>query len=203
MGVGEIISQKARTALADAKKDPLNQYRDRYRGLLESESEEAAASREAQRNWSGEQYAQNYADAMYGRLERKYLERAADLRGSQVGMGRLMSGFGFEDQDRFYRDAFAEPLAESIGQQAGLFAGMDLQNITQRAQSQNRYGDVLASAYDLELARENAKRKKKGGILGALGSIAGGVGGFLLSGGNPAGAYIGATAGGSLGSSFA
>lgn len=186
---------------ARKKKDPINEYRDRYRGLLEGEAEEAQQSREAQRNWSGEQYAQNYADAMYSSLERRYLEGAADLRGSQVGMGRTRTGFGFEDEDRYYRDAFAEPLAESIGKQAGLFAGYDLTNITNRAGSQDRYGDALASAYDLELARENADRKKKGGLLGAAGSIIGGVGGFFLGG--PAGAYIGAQAGGALGGSLA
>lgn len=185
----------------NTKKSPVNEYRDRYRGFLEAEGEEAAASRQGQQDWNAKGAANDYADAMYSRLERPYMENAMDLRGRQVGQGRTRTGFGFEDEDRYYRDAFAQPLAESIGMQAGQFAGMDLQNLTNRASSQNRYGDALASAYDAELAQENAKRKKKGGLLGTLGSIVGGVGGFFLGG--PAGAAAGAYAGGALGGSLA
>lgn len=181
----------------------VDEYRDRYRGLLESEGEEAASSREAQRGYDATAYAERYADAMYSHLERPYMESAMDMRGRQVGQGRTRTGFGFEDEDRLYRDMFAQPLAESIGMQAGQFAGLDLQNISQRATSQDRYGTALASAYDAELAQENAKRKKKGGLLGVLGGVVGGVGGFFLSGGNPWGAMAGASAGSALGGSLA
>jgi hypothetical protein len=186
-----------------SSKDAINDYRNRYRGLLESEGEEAAASREGQQNWNSKEAANDYADSMSSHLFRPYMENAMDLRGRQVGQGRTRTGFGFEDEDRYYRDAYAQPLAESIGMQAGKFAGMDLMNLTERSKSQNRYGDALASAYDVEVAQENAKNKKKGGILGAAGAVVGGVGGFFLSGGNPWGAYVGAQAGSALGGSLA
>jgi hypothetical protein len=181
--------------------EQLQDYRDKYRQFLETEGGEAAASRAGQRAWSAKGAATDYADAMSASLWRPYMENAMDLRGRQVGQGRTRTGFGFEDEDRFYRDAYAQPLAESIGRASTVFAGMDLQNLTERSRSQDRYGDVLASGYDMELAQENARRKKKGGLLGTLGAIAGGVGGFFLGG--PAGAYVGASAGGALGGSLA
>jgi hypothetical protein len=63
--------------------------------------------------------------------------------------------------------------------------------------SRNRYLDLLSGQRDYETAEAERKRRKRGGLFGALGAVAGGIGGFFLGG--PQGAYAGAKAGGSLG----
>ncbi len=52
-------------------------------------------------------------------------------------------------------------------------------------------------------AEQEAKRKRKSGLLKSIGSVLGAGVGFLASGGNPAGAIAGAKAGGGLGGSDA
>jgi len=178
----------------------LNEYKDRYRKFLESEGQEAASSREAQRDWSGKEYAQDYAQAAYSSIERPYMEAAQDLRGRQVGQGRTRTGFGFEDEDRFYRDAFAQPLAETIGMSSVQLAGMDAGMINARASSQDRFGDALAGGWDREQAEENAKKKKKKGLWSTLGMVAGAGIGSLIPG---VGTYLGGAAGSALGGALA
>jgi hypothetical protein len=177
----------------------LNEYRDRYRQFLESEGEAAAQSRERQQSWSGKGAAEDYAQAMYNTIRRPYEESAMDLRGTQVGQGRVRTGFGFEDMDRHHYYGMVQPMADAIGRGSIQLAGMDLSNITSMAGSQDRYGDILASAYDLELARANADKQEKKRRGGILGGILGGVAGALIPGVGP---IIGSAAGGAIGSLF-
>ncbi len=134
---------------------------------------------------------------------RPELERSVeDLRGQQVAMGRLNTGFANEDEDRLVEGAFRN-LNNEVARNSVAAAGLDLQGInalgafSQHARDQ--YLDLVAGGLDHITAEENAKKQKRGGLFGALGSIVGGVGGFVLSGGNPIGAYAGAKAGGSIG----
>lgn len=75
------------------------------------------------------------------------------------------------------------------------------QDIGQRGQDIGLFQERSAQAQDVAAAARERRRRRKGGVLGTLGTIAGGVGGFLLGG--PAGAATGAGLGGRLGSSAA
>ena len=129
------------------------------------------------------------------------LERSIeDLRGQEVGMGRLDTGFAQEDEDRLVRDSLKN-LNSEIARNSVAAAGLDLQSINALgafSQAQrDQYLDLVAGGLDRITAEENMKRQKKGGLFGALGSVIGGVGGFLVGG--PAGAYAGSKIGGSVG----
>lgn len=101
--------------------------------------------------------------------------------------------------------AFQKNITNSIGQQAlGLYNtqlggaqsmyGMDVN----RAQdSRDSYLDVLTGRRDWDAQNADVRRKKKGGLFGAIGGALGGIGGFLLGG--PAGAAVGAKAGSGIG----
>lgn len=98
-------------------------------------------------------------------------EGVEDLRGSQVGRGRLSTGFGFEDEDRLVRDIFDRFNAE-VARNSLQAAQLNLQNQGQLGDfsnlSRNRFLDFLSGERDRDVARENAKE----GPLDFLGSAA-------------------------------
>lgn len=61
--------------------------------------------------------------------------------------------------------------------------------------NQSRYLDLLVGGMDRQTAQENARKKRGGNLWGGLGA----VGGFILSGGNPAGAAAGSAIGQGIG----
>lgn len=81
---------------------------------------------------------------------------------------------------------------------------VELENISERYGAQvGAYGKMAASeavrtgleANRLRFEREEARRRRKGGLLRAIGTVLGAGIGFLASGGNPAGAVAGAGVG--------
>lgn len=117
------------------------------------------------------------------------------LRGSQVGRGRLNSGFGFEDEDRLVEGGIRD-LTRTLAQNAlqaqslNLQAAGGLANVG--AQRSGRFLDILGSERDASFLEDEMARRKKAekrsGLFGALGTIAKGVGGYLAGG--PAGAGL-------------
>jgi hypothetical protein len=91
-----------------------------------------------------------------------------------------------------YEGDLASAFERNIANTAGQYAYSNYEG------SRNRYLDLLTGQRDYDTYLAEQKRKRKGGLFGALGSIAGGVGGFFLGG--PAGAAAGAQIGGSAGS---
>jgi hypothetical protein len=147
------------------------------------------------------------SQAQWNNLSESLGREIESLRGRQVGSGRVNSGFGFEDQDRLYEGAFdnltnamamnalqGEQLGASVRQGLGAW-GSD---------ARNRYLELLSGEDDRFIRDNDIRSKKRGGLWGTLGGIAGGIGGFLLGGptGAAAGWNIGSSAGTGLGQSI-
>lgn len=129
--------------------------------------------------------AKRSAEAQFETIERPLKENVERLRGEQVGRGRLNTGFGFEDEDRLVRGTFEE-LARTLGRNALTSSGQQLQAF-------GLEGDLVSGGLDREQAEKNAKKRRRGGLFGALGAVAGS---FLPV---PGGTYLGGMLGEALG----
>lgn len=138
--------------------------------------------------YSAENAAKRTAQAQYEGIQTPLAESIERLRGEQVGRGRLNTGFGYEDEDRLVRDIHQD-LNRRIAENSLAAQGYELQ-------ARGLEGDLVSGGLDREQAEKNAKKKRRGGLFGALGSIAGtiiapGVGTYLGGMiGNAAGQYI-------------
>lgn len=138
------------------------------------------------------EYAKEAAGASFADYEEDFEKGIRDLRGQQVSMGRLRTGFATEDEDELVQD-LNRRTARELARGAFTAAGLDLEN-------QNLIDERAAGLHDVLQARRNQNQKKRRGLLGFLGGAVGGVGGFLLGG--PQGAVAGARAGSTLGQSI-
>lgn len=126
-----------------------------------------------------------------------------DLRGSQVGRGRLRSGFGFDEEDELIEFGLRD-LNRQLTQNALQAQGLNLSAARSLGQTggqrTGRFLDILASERDADLLEEEMERREKarsrGGLLRGLGAIAGGAAGFFAGG--PGAILPGAQAGASL-----
>lgn len=110
--------------------------------------------------FNGEEAVRESATGAFDFLRTDIEEQVEDLRGSQVGRGRLSTGFGFEDEDRLVRnifDRFSSQLVANSLQAAQL----DLQNNRQLGDfanlSRNRFLDFLSGERDRSTARQNSE----------------------------------------------
>lgn len=184
-----ISAKKQFRAATAAQADAPREEREAFESLQSFDADEAVA-----RN----------AEAGFSRFREDLAREIAALRGQSVGMGRLDTGFHWDDEgdtvqvlaDRLNRD-----VAGSAMQAAGLEAGVRTNVAGMAADRSTRYHDLLAADRDYETAEDNRRREKKRGLLGGLGTLLGtGVGAFF--GGLPgaqAGAAIGGAAGGLFG----
>jgi hypothetical protein len=127
------------------------------------------------------------------------LKRAiAEMRGEQVGMGRLKTGYGNEDEDYLVGQSLNN-LNAQVAQRAMQAQGMNLQNIQGMGQyaseQQGQHFDLISGGLDRAVAEENERRKRRAGLWGGLAKIAGGVAGSVLG---PVGSALGAKLAGSL-----
>jgi len=183
--------------LTDKKRqDPTQQYESGMRDLFGEEQEAAGVARDRQQSYDPYAAAAKAAKAQYGTFDRDLRENIEDLRGSQVGTGRLRTGFGYEDQDRLYRGAI-EDMNNEIGSRSMQAAGLDLRNIEGMQMARPLAGELGAGGLDYEMAKKDFESKKKGGLLGGIGGLIGGGIGFL-AGGGPLGAAVGSQMGGNL-----
>lgn len=101
-----------------------------------------------------------------------------DLRGSEVGSGRLNSGFGKGDEDYLLGQGL-DRLNSLIAQNALQASSLQFQN----NQSLGEFGnaktgqaiDILAGNRDAAVARENAKRQERASMFGSLANFGGGL----------------------------
>lgn len=114
------------------------------------------------------------------------LERGIrDLRGSQVGMGRLQTGYGQEDEDYLVSEGIQD-LNRQIAQRSLDASRLELEGRGQR-------GDFIAGGLDRGRQEEEDEREKKaGGWRGFLGGVAGTALGSLVG---PVGSAVGAKLG--------
>lgn len=155
---------------------------------------------EARSGFDAASAAREVATASFESFRKDLGEDIESLRGSQVGRGRLNTGFGFEDEDRLVTES-AEGLNRELARQAFTAASLDLQNIsgqqTAADRARDRDLDLLTGSQDREQARENQRQQRKRRRFGLLGGAIGAGAGFLLGG--PAGASLGARLGGQVG----
>lgn len=147
-------------------------------------------------NYDASDALNRYAQGAWGSVSEGLKQVLADTRGKSVGAGRFDSGYLDEDQGMVIRQT-ANDFSNNIAQQAMNAAGLQ-QDVYGRGE-ENLAGRAEQIVND-EREQAARKRKKKRGIFGAIGSIVGGAGGFLLGG--PAGAAAGAKVGGSIGGAF-
>lgn len=117
-----------------------------------------------------------------------------------VGVGGLGTSYEGDLESAFQRN-----IANAAGQQATALHATDVsgasamygEDSSRAAAGEGQYLDLLAGNRDYEQAKENAAKKRKAGLFGALGSIGGAaIGTFLLPG---IGTGLGAELGGKLG----
>lgn len=122
--------------------------------------------------------AQRANEATLAGFFEQFGEEFRNLRGSQVGSGRLMTGFGAADEERLTRD-FMDRAGRALAANSLLAAQLDLTNIGNLG---SMYGQELnreTAALELQIARENARRQERAAnrsswlsTLGALGGAA-------------------------------
>lgn len=123
--------------------------------------------------------AQRATNATVGSLFEQYGNDFRDLRGSQVGTGRLNTGFGGADEDRMTR-MFADRVGNVVAQNSLQAAGLDLQNIGNLG---TMYGQQLmndTAQRELQIAQQNARRQERASWASTLGSVGGMIGSALI-----------------------
>ncbi len=181
----------------------LDAYRTRYRTAIEREGRAGEEARTNLRAFDPMEYAKTAAQGQYDYLKRDALRDIDDLRGQQVGTGRLRTGFGYGDQDRLW-EGFLDRVGQGVAMNAMQAGGQKLSALTTDYSSLDRYGDWLAAGYDVEMDRYNEEQRKKSGLWGTLGTIAGGALGFIPGVGAAFGGPLGGAAiGGSIARSLA
>jgi hypothetical protein len=186
-----------------ARTPGFNYYDKSFRSLLENETHGAGVAQNRQEQYDPYAAANRSARAQFETFERDLGRGLEDMRGSQVGSGRLRTGFGYQDQDRLWEGA-VEDLNRSLAERSMQAAGLDLQNIQGMQASRSLAAEMASGGMDRELQMYEIEKARKGGLGGFLGGALGGIGGFFLGGpmGAVAGANIGSSAGAGIGGYF-
>lgn len=175
-----------------------NPYR-RYSGEFnEQAADDLATGRRAESTYidratgyNAQEAASTAARGHFDQFQEEIDKRLREFRGTQVGQGRLDSGFRFEDEDELWRQGLSD-LGRTFAQNAMQAEGLNLRNM----EGIGGYGervtgrglDVMASERDAGIAEEELRRRdqanRRSGLFGTLGR----VGGTLLG---PAGSMVG------------
>ncbi|MBA3645287.1 MAG: hypothetical protein H0W63_03845 [Gemmatimonadaceae bacterium] len=143
-----------------------------------------------------------YARGAWGESQAGMKDELSNLRGRAAGTGRLATGFYDEDAGQVVQNTMKN-FGNSMAQTAVQGAQMRQNNTSRLAEyannKQNMYMDALMSRrQELENNKregDERKRRRRRGIAGALGTVAGGALGFVGGGFNPMTAIAGAKAG--------
>jgi len=110
------------------------------------------------------------------------------VRGTEVGRGRLNSGFGALDETEFARQLTSDYRREASSRALDA-SGMNLSRLSRIADVEERgtgtYLDLLTGQKDREQAAANARNERKANRRNAI------IGGIAQIGGAAAGAYLG------------
>ena len=137
---------------------------DRFKDALRREGSERRGIRTEGRKFDAGEAIEETARAGYEEVQEERDKALEEMRGRQVGAGRLRTGFGFEDQDRLAEE-FEEDFSRQLAARALDAEQMNLRNLEGRRRS-NRYLDLLTS----ERQRE---QKEEAAIWEGLGTVAG------------------------------
>ena len=143
---------------------------------------------------------ETWAPALYSQFGERMGEQIGDMRGDQVSMGRLDTGFATEDEDRLWKYGLQD-LNRTLAANSLQAEGMYMQHKTGMGaygmENTGRYLDMLAGERDRELLQKQIDAKNKSSWLGALGTLGGAAIGFFAGG--PPGAAAGANIGSQMG----
>lgn len=127
-------------------------------------------------NFDARGAARESAGAMYEDFARELERGIGDIRGGQVGMGRLGTGWGFGDEDEYIGEGRRD-LTRSLASRALDAESLNLRNTeglgNYGQNTTNRYLDVLAGNRDAQMLEDQQKRSKKAGLWGLGGSMLG------------------------------
>ncbi len=112
-----------------------------------------------------------YAGAAGARFRREAGESIDKVRGQQVGMGRLDTGFATQDEDRILTELGTRQ-QEDLDSRALDATNLELRNIEgvggYGERTRGTYLDMLSGGLDRETAEANAKRQMISSILGSV-----------------------------------
>lgn len=148
--------------------------RSRFLGAIGEEEEATEGATRELREFDPRKAAKRSARAQFETFEEDLREDMQSLRGRQVGSGRVDTGFGFQDQDRFVRDRL-DRLDRALATRATASAGQRLQQLGMVNRSRGRFFDLLSGQLDRETARENAEKQQLASILGGITGTAGSI----------------------------
>lgn len=155
------------------------------------------------RGFNATDAARETARAAYADFAEDHARGIRDLRGQQVSMGRLRTGFAQEDEDELTQD-FQDRLARELARGAFTAASLDLRNIEgfsgEGIEARRASDEAMTGFHDILQARRNQNQQRRRGLLGYLGGGLGAIAGGIFGG--PGGAAIGARIGGGLGASI-
>lgn len=144
----------------------------------------------------------DWATGAWNQTSRRLADSLGSLRGSQVGMGRINTGFATRDEDRLVRDTtndFQDKLLMQSMGAAQLQASSNAQLGSYGAQMAGLHMDAVSGGADRATDEVNRRRQRKSGLAGALGTAIGaGVGSFVPGVGTAVGAGIGGNVFGSI-----
>lgn len=128
-------------------------------------------------------YARDASQAAFNQFLPELKRNIGELRGQQVGMGRLDTGFATEDEDRLVTESTGR-LTDQIAGYGMQAAGLQLDNDQGLgrfgAEYGNRYLDLVSGQYDRKTAEENDRKASKGSGLGGFIKGAAQVGSMFL-----------------------
>lgn len=176
-----------------------DQYRNATRGASAAAGQADQEYQQRVREFDPYAAAERSAIGQFNSFREMLQRDIGDLRGEQAGMGRLNTGWAQQGEDELVSGSM-DRLNNQIMANANHAASMDLSRIGQMGsygvQRSGQFYDLLSSQLDREQAAKNARRSRRAGLFGTVGTIAGAGIGMLA--GNP---LLGAQVGGALGTS--
>lgn len=128
------------------------------------------------RGFDARSYTNDVARGAFNQFLPELERNIGELRGQQVGMGRLNTGFATEDEDRLVTQ-MGQGLNNTLSQAAMQAAGLDLNNTQMIGnygmEQGNRYLQGVAGQYDMKTAETNERKGRTWGHLGGAAKIAG------------------------------
>jgi hypothetical protein len=133
-------------------------------------------------NFNAQDYMRQAASGAFADFLPELERSIGEMRGAQVGMGRLNTGFATEDEDRLVSLGM-EDLNQKLSQMALQAGGLQLENDQGLARFGAEYGgrylDLMTGQYDAKTAETNAKKRKFWDDLGGAAQVAGSAAMFL------------------------
>jgi hypothetical protein len=150
-------------------------------------------------------YVNDVAGSAFSSFRENLGREIANIRGSQVGAGRLRTGYGTEDENNL-TDRHVENLNRQVAgasmQAASIDSNMRGAELGHAEGQQNRYLELIHGQRDYETAQRNTKNERRGNMASGIGALLGAGIGMMVPGGGIAGAKLGSQIGGYAGRIF-